>query len=621
MLIALAMIALPVVESLSRRLLGRDLPGSLQYVQHLTLWIGFVGALLATAGGRHLGLATASFLPPGWLRAAAEWVSTLTFVAVTLLLGYASARVVGADRLGSKARLPGGIRVWQSELIMPLGFVLMAVRAAFRPTRPAAGRALPISWRTWAARGLVILLAAAALALGLVLDRTEALRGTLAQLAVLHGPLRWAGVLWMLGAFLLGAPVFVAMAGLAMVLFFNAGTPIAAVPVETFRLTQNPSLPAIPLLTIAGYVLASGDASRRLLRVFRGMLGWLPGGLAVMAVFLCAFFTTLTGASGVTILALGGLIYPMLVAEGYPERFALGLVTASGSLGLLFPPSLPVILYGVAASAPGSAVAVGIDQLFIGGLIPGTLMVVLVCLSAVHLAVRCKLPRQPFRGREALRALWEARWDLLLPVIIIGAFASGLATVVEAAALGAAYAVLVQIFLYRDVHPLRDLPGVLTEAAALVGAVVVLLGVAMGLTAWLVQAEAPVHLVEWVQLHVRSRWIFLLSLNLILLVLGSVLEIYSAIVVLVPLLAPLGPAYQINPVHLGVIFLANLELGFLLPPMGLNLFLSAARFQRPLPVLYRAALPFLGIMGAGVLLITYVEGATTVLLRLLGKCA
>jgi tripartite ATP-independent transporter DctM subunit len=375
-------------------------------------------------------------------------------------------------------------------------------------------------------------------------------------------------------------------------------------------LVVSPTLPAIPLLTVAGYVLAEGGASRRLVRAAQSLCGWMPGGLAVMAVFVCALFTTFTGASGVTILALGGIILPALVREKYPEGFSLGLVTAAGSLGLLFPPSLPVILYGVVAG-------VAIDHLYIGGLVPGLLMILLVAAYGVWMGVRNHTPRPKFEPREALRALWHAKWDLGLPLLIIVAVASGFATIVESAALGGAYAIVAEIFVHREVHPRRDLPRVLVHASTLVGSVIILLGVALGMTSYLVDAEIPTHLLAWVQAHIHSQWEFLLALNVLLLVLGSVLEIYSAIVVLAPLVAPLGVAFGVDPVHLGVVFLANLELGFLFPPMGLNLFLSASRFQKPLPLLYRKAMPFLMIMAVGVLLITYVPAITTGVVALL----
>jgi len=326
---------------------------------------------------------------------------------------------------------------------------------------------------------------------------------------------------------------------------------------------------------------------------------------------VCAVFTTFTGGSGVTIIALGGLVYPMLLKARYPEGFSLGLVTASGSLGLLFPPSLPVILYAVVAGVPA-------DNLYLAGLLPGLLLVVLVAGYGIHVGRGITDGRQAFSGREALAATWAAKWELSLPLLVIALFGSGYASIVEASAAACAYSVIISCLVARDT-PLRELPEVLVKAGALVGAVMILLSVAMGLTSYLVDAQIPDALLAWVKAHIHSQVVFLLALNVILLVLGSVLEIYSAIIILVPLVTPMAAAFNLDPVHLGVIFLANLELGFLFPPVGLNLFLSSARFGKPLPTLYRHVVPFLLILGVGVLLITYVPAMSLGILRLLGK--
>jgi C4-dicarboxylate transporter DctM subunit len=600
--IVLAMVLLPTLEAAVRRLTGGSVPGAAVYTEHLTLWVGFLGAMLATATGHHLALSTVDFLPAGWPRNLARAFGSAVTTLVCAVLAYASFDMLLLDK-GRVDTLAGGVPEWWFETVMPVGFAVMSVRGALKaPTRTAKA----ICW-------IVI-----AVVLPFVISRALAAKGA-GFLTVPDGPtllrghtgaLGWPLAFLLFASFLLGAPVFVVMAGFALLLFYLAGTPVASVPAETFRLVVSPTLPAIPLLTVAGYVLAEGGASRRLVRAAQSVFGWMPGGLAVVAAFVCALFTTFTGASGVTILALGGIILPALVSEKYPEGFSLGLVTAAGSLGLLFPPSLPVILYGVVAG-------VAIDHLYIGGLVPGLLMVVLVAAYGVWVGVRSKAPRPKFQPREAVRALWEAKWDLGLPVLIIVSVASGFATVVESAALGAAYAIIAELVLHRDVHPTRDLPRVLVHASTLVGSVVILLGVALGMTSYLVDAEIPTRLLAWVQNHIHSQWVFLLALNVLLLVLGSVLEIYSAIVVLAPLVAPLGIAFGVEPVHLGVVFLANLELGFLFPPMGLNLFLSASRFQKPLPLLYRVSFPFLVIMAVGVLLITYVPAITTGVVALL----
>jgi len=585
----LAMIALPAASTLSRRFLGRELPGASVLAQHITLWVGFLGALLATASGRHLALSTLGVIPSRRLRRLGHAFGHAASAAVCGLLVWASILLVKVE-WASQGEVAFGIRVAWSQLVMPAGFAVMALRFAW-----LAGE----GQNPWPGRLAAVAATAAAFSLGW---------------ATVTGPLVTVLVVITLAAFLLGAPVFVAMAGIAMALFLREGGPatIAAVPTATFNLVSSATLPAIPLLTVAGYVLAEGGAARRLVRAYKGIFGWMPGGVAVMATFVCAVFTTFTGASGVTILALGGLILPSLLEEGYPEGFSLGLVTGAGSLGLLFPPSLPVILYAVVAGAP-------IDHLFIGGFVPGLLMILLVAAYGVYVGVRVKAPRQTFDPREAGRALWDAKWDLGLPTLVVVSVASGYATIVESAALGAAYSIIVELAIFREVKPVRDLPRVLSHAATLVGSVVLLLGTALGLTSWFVDAEIPTLLVDWMQAHVQSPALFLLMLNVVLLVLGSVLEIYSAIVVLAPLVAPLGQAYGIEPIHLGVVFLANLELGFLFPPMGLNLFLSAQRFDKPLSKLYRHALPFLLIMSAGVLAITYLPAITTGVVRLVAR--
>lgn len=504
--------------------------------------------------------------------------------AVVFVLAYASTELVRADREQGKI-LPGGLPEWVSECIMPAALAFMALRFAGAASEHWRGRLL--------AGGV----AAAAFGLGMIPNQAAALV--------------WPVALVVVAGALLGAPVFTAMGGLALLFFFKDGTPVGAVSAEVYRLIGSPTIPAIPLLTAAGYVLAEGRSSARLVRFFQALFGWMPGGIAVMVAGVCAVFTTFTGGSGVTIIALGGLVYPMLMRAGYPEGFSLGLVTASGSLGLLFPPSLPVILYSVVAQVPA-------DNLYLAGLLPGLLLVVLVAAYGIRIGLTLSDSRQPFSWRAALAATWDAKWELSLPLVVIVLFAGGFASIVEASAAACAYSVVIECFVSKDT-PLRQLPAVLVKAGSLVGAVLILLSVAMGLTSYLVDAQIPDQLLSWVQTHIHSQVVFLLALNVILLVLGSVLEIYSAIIILVPLVVPMGLAFGVDPVHLGIIFLANLELGFLFPPVGLNLFLSSARFGQPLPKLYRHVVPFLLILGLGVLLITYIPDMSLGILKLLGK--
>jgi tripartite ATP-independent transporter DctM subunit len=583
--LSLAMVILPVLEIVLRAARGEGVPGGSKYVQHLMVWLGFVGAVIATGTGKHLGLATTTFLKEAKWRTAAMVFTSMVSAVTCLVLTYASYQVVKANAESSDL-LAGGIPVWWSEIIVPVSLALITIRFIWHSKGGWQGRA--------ASLGACIVM------------------GALLWVGREHGTwFLWPLMIVTSVAFLLGAPVFVAMAGAAMLLFFADGSPIASVPQETLRLAEKDALPAIPLLTMIGFVLAAGGASARMVRAYKSLFGWMPGGLSLMVISVCALFTTFTGGSGVTILALGGLMYPALVKDKYPEGFSLGLVTASGSLGLLFPPSLPVILYGVIAG-------VSTNALFLGGLVPGVLLVIVVAIYGVRMGIASKAPRQPFEPKEVARALWAAKFDLGLPLLVVVVFVKGWATIVEAAALGGAYSLIVELIFFREVHPWKELPRVMAQSATLVGAVIILMGMALGFTNYLIDAQIGEALTEWAKVHIHSQWAFLLALNAMLLVLGSVFEIYAAIIVLAPLVAPLGEVFHVEPVHLGVVFLANLELGFLFPPMGLNLFLSASRFGRPLPYLYKQALPFLIILAVGVLIITYVPAMTTGVVAMFG---
>jgi tripartite ATP-independent transporter DctM subunit len=581
---------LPLIDVVGRPLGGIHIPGSADYVKHLTLWLAFVGGLAAASQVKHLTLSTAEFLGEGLWRTLTRLLSYSVSAAVIAVLAYASAQVVKVDAIGSKV-LPIGLPEWVSETIMPISLGLMALVFAWKASNRWWGRAIAL------------------LTIPVVFSLHWLPPEQVAKV--------WPLTLVILAAALLGAPVFVAMSGVALVLFFHDGTPVAAVSAEVYRLVASPTLPAIPLLTAAGYVLAESRAAERLVRFFRAIFGWMPGGIAVMVAAVCALFTTFTGGSGVTIIALGGLVYPILRKAGYSEGFSLGLVTASGSLGLLFPPSLPVILYSVVASNRNQTVPA--DNLYLAGLVPGLLLLVLTAFYAILIGGRAERERLKFSWREAVASAWGAKWELLLPVFIVTIFVSGLTTMIETAAAALAYAVIVECFITRDIRIFKELPEVLLKASALMGAVLTLLSVAMGLTNYLVDAQIPDMLLAWVQTHIHSQVVFLLALNVILLILGSVLEIYSAIIVLAPLIAPIGAAFHVDPIHLGVIFLANLEMGFLFPPVGLNLFLSSSRFNQPLTRLYRHIIPFLIITGIGVLLITYTDSMSLGILKLLGK--
>jgi C4-dicarboxylate transporter DctM subunit len=408
----------------------------------------------------------------------------------------------------------------------------------------------------------------------------------------------------------LGTPLFAIIGMVALGLFVGAGIDTSAVIVELYRLASAPTLLAIPLFTFAGYMLAESNTPRRLVALTQALFGWIPGGLAIVVLLSCAVFTAFTGASGVTIIALGGLLYPILVQERYSEKFSLGLMTTSGSLGLLFPPSLPLILFAMVAAnsraGSGAFVDVSVDRLFIAGLLPGMLLVVLLALYSVRQGVRGKMPKIPFDWGSLWKAVRDAAWEIPLPFIILGGIYGGLFTATEAAAITAFYVVVVEVFVYKDLKLWTDLPRVMQESMVLVGAILVILGTAMGLTNYLIDEEVPMRLFELIREYITSKAMFLVLLNLFLLIVGMMMDIFSAIVVVVPLIIPIALAYEVNPVHLGIIFLTNLEIGYLTPPVGLNLFISSFRFERPIGTVIRATLPYIGILLVALLIITYV---------------
>jgi tripartite ATP-independent transporter DctM subunit len=409
------------------------------------------------------------------------------------------------------------------------------------------------------------------------------------------------------------------LGGAALILFWGEDTPIASISLTHYSMVTNPTLPTVPLFTLAGYFLAEGGASKRLIRVFQSLLGQFRGGPAIVTVLTCVFFTSFTGASGVTILALGGLLMPVLMGAGYTERATLGMLTGSGGLGLLFPPSLPLILYAIVASTNTKGAGVSIEKMFLGGLGPGVLLVAMAIWLGMRMGPRRVAERRAFDRTEARRAVWEAKWELLLPIVALVALFGGFATPVEAAAVTAFYAFVVETFVYRDFKGPREISRVMAECGLLVGGVLLILGVALGFTNYLIDAQVPVRAVEWVTGTMHSRYAFLFALNVCLLVVGCVMDMFSAIVVVVPIIVPLGMAYGIDPIHLGIIFLTNMELGLLTPTAGINIFLSSYRFGKPVLAVSRAVIPMQCIIFAGLVLITYVPLLTTFLPRWLAK--
>jgi tripartite ATP-independent transporter DctM subunit len=414
-------------------------------------------------------------------------------------------------------------------------------------------------------------------------------------------------VIILLLVMLLGAPIFVVISGLTLFLLFSGQIDSSAMIIEMHRMATTPVLVAIPLFTFAGYLLSESNAPKRLIRASDAILGQVPGGLSIISLITCAAFTALTGATGLTIIALGGILFPALIKGKYPEKFSLGLLTTSGTLGLLFPPSLPLIIYAIVAK-------VRIDQLFLAGIIPGILLVVLLSGFSVRKAVVSEVPRARFHGVEMLKALKESIWEIPLPFIVLGGIYSGYFAISEAAAITVIYVLLVEVVIYRDIK-WRQLPQIMRKSMVLVGGLLIILGAALGLTNYLVDEEVPMKMLNFFQAHIASPVLFLVVLNFFLLAVGCTMGIFSALTVVVPLVTPIALAYGIHPIHLGIIFLANLEIGASIPPLGINLFISSIRFDKPVLRLYVASLPFIGILLLGLAIITYVSWLSLAFLK------
>ena len=411
----------------------------------------------------------------------------------------------------------------------------------------------------------------------------------------------------------LGAPLFIVILAAAMLGFYVSDIPLTVITIEVYRLVDTPLLLALPLFTLSGYLLAESNLSSRLVRVTKSFLGWMPGGLAIGAYVTCAFFTAFTGASGVTIVAVGALLLPALVEGGYRERFSLGLVTTSGSLGLLLAPSLPLILYGVIVQQMDLPEPFTLQELFIAGVFPALLMITLLSAYSIWASPDAALQRQPFDREDAWQAITDMRWELPLPLIVLGGIYSGFFAVSEAAAVTAFYVLIVEVLIYREV-PLLKLPGIIRDAMVMVGGILLILAVSLAFTNFLIDAEIPQFLIEKVGEFIESKVTFLILLNVLLLALGAILEIFSALLIMVPLIVPLALRFGIDPVHLGIVILANMQIGYFTPPIGMNLFIASYRFKKSIAERYRATLPFMVVLLFALLIITYIPELSLYLL-------
>ncbi len=542
------------------------------------MWIGFAGAVIAARKNRLLSLTSTPLFS---VEESIQWKSFLSksvsiFVVISLFYGaWGLIKVEMEYPINIHPLFPR----WSAQLVMPLGFALIALHMVQN------------SYRSFIHRSYLVL----AVFVFYLLFYFDLFR---------DGNL----FIWLIVGILFfslyrGAPIFIGLGGLAVFFFWRDWTPLSAISAEAYRIVVSPTLPTIPLFTLAGYILAESNASERLVKLFRSLFGWIPGGTPVVLVLLCGFFTALTGGSGVTILALGGLFLPLLIKEGYSKTFSLGLVTVAGSLGLLFPPSLPLILYALTAG-------ISVKSVFLAGLLPGLIRVAIVSGWAVWQGRSQSITRHPFKIDKIKSALKEAKWEIAIPILILFGIFGGYTTLVETAAIAVIYVVIVEVIVYRDLS-WKELINIISECGTLIGGVLIILGVAMGLTSYLVDAQIPLHLLEWVKANISSKFVFLLMLNIFLLAIGCMMDIFSAIIISVPLIAPIGAYFGIDPIHLAIIFIANLELGFLTPPVGMNLFLSAYRFKEDMPTIYRSTIPFFIAMLVSVIAVTYIPSLST----------
>ncbi len=583
--LALVLMALiPALEILLRPLMGRGIENAPVLVQHLGLVLAMFGALAAERHGHLTTLAGGARVdgarPNPLLHAFANGVAAL----VCGLLAMASWRLVASEIEVSHV-LAYGLPLWWVQASMPLGFALLGAKLG--------ARCLPTAWGQLAA-GLLCPLA------GLLL----AWQFDGSALTI------WSGLLLLLAALLAGAPIFSALGGLALLLFWQDGMPLASVALSHYQITVNPSLPALPLFTLAGLVFARTGAAKRLGDLFVALFGQGVTGTVLAAAVLCSCFTAFTGGSGVTILALGGLLLPLLKQAGYPERRGIGLVTSASALGVLLAPSVPLIMYAIIARVP-------INAMFLAGLLPAAVMVGFLLIFGGYLK-RGKAsepspqasPATPRDRRQILSAAWSAKWEILAPFVAIGSLVSGLATPTESAALTALYAVLTQSLAHRELS-WRMLGQALSESAQIIGGVLLILGMALGLTNYLIDAGIPDAAIEAVQALIPNKFVFLLALTLFLLLAGALMEIFAAIVVLVPLLLPVALSYGIDAVHFGIIFLAAMEMGFLCPPAGMNIYFSSAMFGQPVRFVALAVLPALLAIFLGTLAIAWLPVLAT----------
>lgn len=573
------MAVIPLVEILARPFMGKGIENAPLFVQHMGLVLAMWGAIAAERYGHLTSL--------GRLFDRGEQFAHIAASVICGVLTWASWQFVISE-MASPKELAYDIPVWWLQATMPLGFAILGAKLAARGQE-----------NQWVKGAFALLWPIVGIAFAAWLDGEVILL--------------WPYVLLLVAALLCGAPIFVVLGGMALVLLASDGLPLASIALSHYQITVNPSLPALPLFTLAGLVFAKTDAAKRLGILFIAFFGHGVLGTVIAATVLCSFFTAFTGGSGVTILALGGLLLPLLKNAGYPEQRGISLVTSASALGVLLAPSVPLIMYAIIARVP-------INTMFLAGLVPAVVMVICLLLFGGYLRVGKEHAPIHSENLSLSKALGQAKWEILAPFVAIGSLVSGLATPTESAALTAIYAVLTQSIAHKELN-WRLLGECLSQCAQIIGGVMLILGMALGLTNYLVDAGIPDLAIDWVQGITQNKFIFLLALNVFLFIAGALMEIYAAIVVLVPLLLPLAVSYGIDPVHFGIIFLANMEMGFLCPPAGMNIFFASAVFKQPIRKVAISVLPALMAIFVGTLIISWLPIVATGLPEYLGQMA
>ncbi len=575
----LILISFPIFQILGRYISFFSIPASQEIVQHMTLWIGFIGAVIAARSNKLLSVVREpvfdSSTKVSWPKFFVH-VFSLSIVFV-LSISYLKMIQIGFQYPDYIAPY---IPTWFAQSIIPVGLILIWYQMIMTSSADLKYR---------------ILLTVISIIPTIILYFW--------QFPLANPLLLWTKVLFAISLVAFGLPIFILLASLSIFFFLSEPSEwatnydlISTISDSAYRIVVSPTLAAIPIFTLAGYILAESNISERLIRFFKASLGWLPGSTVLIVVLLCAFFTALTGGSGVTILALGAILYPILIHDGYSKQFSLGIITTAGSLGLLFPPSLPAIIYSVTA---------GINplELFKQAFIPAIFLMSIMFFYGLYKRPKSKKIER-FVFNDAFETAKLAKWEIAIPLLIILSLFSGFATLVESAALLVLYVLAVELYIFKDIS-FKDLPKIIIDCSTLVGGVLIILGFAMGFTGYLVDAQIPLKILNFVQSTISSKIIFLLALNILLLIVGCLMDVFSAIIVVVPLIAPLATYFGIDPFHLAIIFIANLELGYITPPVGMNLYLSSYRFEKDMPTIYSATLPFFFIRLIGVILITY----------------